>query len=149
MTATATTAAIDLPTAEHIAALFREHDVLPWQTVYLALPGEIATRRGKCAACALGILLVEAHGDAYRARSYCRRSDFTVKEALQAEIDLPPAFLFGLDDGFTSSNDDETWVEFLEEWAVDDSLYTEGFRVGWQAWELASAGVGLHAEARP
>jgi hypothetical protein len=138
MTAAAT--AIDLPTAESIADLFCEHDVLPWQTVYLALPGEIATRRGKCAACALGILLVEAHGDAYRARSYCRRSDFTVKEALRAEIDLPPAFLDGLDNGFTNSNDDP-WDEFLEDHDRDDSLYNQGFRVGWQAWELANAGA--------
>jgi hypothetical protein len=147
MTATAT--AIDLPTAEYIATLFREHDVLPWQTVYLALPGELATRPAKCVACALGILLVERRGGVSRARSYCRQSDSTVKEALQAEIDLPPAFLDGLDDGFTSSNDDETWEESLGEGGADDTLYIKGFRVGWEAWELANAGAGLPEEARP
>jgi hypothetical protein len=146
---TATTVAIDLPTAEQIAALFREHDILPWQTVYLALPGEIATRRWKCAACALGILLVERRGSVSEARSHCIRSRLPFGDAIRAVIDLPLAFLDGLDDGFTNSNDDETWEESLEDWAIDDSLYTEGFRVGWQAWELANAGAGLPEEARP
>jgi hypothetical protein len=138
---TATIAAIDLPTAESIAALFREHDVLPWQTVYLALPGELAKRPAKCSACALGILLVERHGSVSEALSHCRRSHLPFGDALRAEIDLPYAFLFGLEDGFTKSNDDETWEESLEERAVDDPLYTQGFRVGWQAWELANAGA--------
>jgi hypothetical protein len=145
---TATTAAIDLPTAESIAALFRKHDVLPWQDVYLALPGEIATRRRKCTACALGILLVERRGSVSKALSHCTRSHLPMGDAIKAEIDLPPAFLDGLDDGFTNRNDDDTWEEFLEEWAVDDLLYIEGFRVGWQAWELANAGVALHEEVR-
>jgi hypothetical protein len=143
-----TAAAIDLPTAERIAALFREHDVLPWQTVYLALPGEIATRPAKCTACALGILLVERRGSVSEARSHCCRSHLPFGEALRAGIDLPLAFLDGLDDGFTKSNDDETWEESLEEWAVDDSLYTEGFRVGWQAWELANAGAVSHTDGQ-
>jgi hypothetical protein len=149
MNAAATTAAIDLPTAESIAALFRKHDVLPWQDVYLALPGEIATRRRKCTACALGILLVERRGSVSEALSHCRRSRLSMGGALRAEIDLPLAFLFGLDDGFTNSNDDDTWEEFLEEWGVDDPLYIKGFRVGWQAWELANAVAGLSEEARP
>jgi hypothetical protein len=136
--------AIDLPTAEHIAALFREHDVLPWQTVYLALPGEIATCPAKCTACAIGILLVERRGSVSEARSHCRRSRLPFGDAIKAEIDLPLAFLEGLDDGFTKSNDDETWEESLEEWAVDEPLYAEGFRVGWQAWELANAGAEDH-----
>jgi hypothetical protein len=149
MTTAATTAtAIDLPTAESIAALFREHDVLPWQTVYLALPGEIATRHRKCAACALGILLVERRGSVYEALSHCRRSRLPFGDALRAEIDLPPAFLLGLDHGFTNSNDDDAWDEFLEDHDRDDSLYTQGFRVGWQAWELANAGAGLPERTR-
>jgi hypothetical protein len=136
-----TTAAIDLPTAESIAALFREHDVLPRQTVYLALPGDIATRRGKCTGCALGILLVERRGSVSEALSHCTRSRLSMGDAIAAGIDLPPSFLDGLDEGFTNSNDDETWEESLERWAVDDLLYIKGFRVGWQAWELANAGV--------
>jgi hypothetical protein len=146
---TATTATIDLPTAERIAALFRAHEVLPWQTVYLALPGDIVTRPAKCSACALGILLVERRGSVSEALSHCRRSRLPFGDAIAAEIDLPLAFLDGLDQGFTSSNDDETWEESLEEWAADDLLYIKGFRVGWQAWELANAGAGLPEEARP
>jgi hypothetical protein len=142
-------AAIDLPTAEQIADLFQKHNVFPCQTIYLALPGEIATRHRKCTACALGILLMERRGSVSEALSHCRRSRLPFGDALRAEIDLPPTFLDGLDDGFTKSNDDETWEESLEEWAVDDSLYTKGFRVGWQAWELANAGAGLPLEVRP
>jgi hypothetical protein len=149
MTATTMTTAIDLPTAEYIAALFREHDVLPRQTVYLALPGELVTRPAKCSACAVGILLVERRGSVSEALSHCTRSCLSMGDALRAEIDLPLAFLNGLDYGFTNSNDDETWEEFLEEWGVDDLLYIKGFRVGWQAWELANAGAGLPEEARP
>jgi hypothetical protein len=142
-------AAIDLPTAEQIADLFQKHNVFPCQTIYLALPGEIATRPAKCSACALGILLVERRGSVSEALSHYRRSRLPFGDALRAEIDLPLAFLNGLDYGFTNSNDDETWEESLEEWAVDDLLYIEGFRVGWQAWELANAGAGLPEEARP
>jgi hypothetical protein len=143
MTATATITEIELPTAEQIADLFREHDVLPWQSIYLALPDELAICPGKCAACAIGILLVMHRGSASRARSYCRRSGRTVKQALEAETGLPPDFVEGLDDGFSVSNDGETCEEYLAEWDADNSedpLYVEGFRVGWRAWELATAG---------
>jgi hypothetical protein len=151
-TATATITEIDLPTAESIAALFREHDVLPRQNLYLGLPDEFATRPGQCAACAVGILLVHARGDASRARWHCRRSTSTVKEALNAESGLPRAFLDGLDDGFSLNDGRRTWEQGLERWSEMDGdregpLYTGGFRVGWQAWELANATEGPLAES--
>jgi hypothetical protein len=140
VTATATITEIDLPTAESITALFREHDVLPRQAVYLDVTYDYLMRPLKCSACALGILLVDRRGSVSEALSHCTRSRLSMGDAIGAEIDLPTAFIDGLDDGFTNSNDDETWEEFLEEWAVDDPLYAEGFGVGWRAWELANTG---------
>jgi hypothetical protein len=138
---TATIPNIPLPTAEHIAALFREHDIIPEQLVYLDTSGTYP----KCRACAIGILLVEIRGSATKARAACR-SIRTVFDALAEASGLPPAFLNGLDDGFTNSDGGEVCVEDVHECSP---LYAEGYRVGWESWALASAGVSPPEEDRP
>lgn len=146
MTATATIAETDLPTAEHIAALFREHDVLPWQTVYLAPPHDDETRQPKCTACALGILLVAHVGDAFKARDdYCLNPGTVFKE-LAEESGIPFAFLHGLDNGFTDSLGGE--IPFDDGDIGDEPLYLEGYRVGWHAWELATVSSRPSVEPR-
>lgn len=161
MTATATIAAeTALPTAEAIADLFLEHDVLPWQTIYLSLPDDTMTHQMKCAACAIGILLIAERGGPFAARSDCFLSNRNVKAALKAETDLPLDWLDGLDDGFSLSDDrkdadrlmaqafhDRDSCSAIGIW--DESLYREGFRVGWRAWALAKVEAGRLAEPRP
>jgi hypothetical protein len=139
---TATIAEIALPTAAHIADLFREHDVLPYQLVYLDPPGSYA----KCRACAIGILLVEIRGSAAAARADCRRTSHTVFQALREASGLPREFLDGLDNGFTNSDGGE-YPDEEEDIDAIEALYSEGYRVGWEAWSLAHAGAESLAEA--
>jgi hypothetical protein len=142
---TATIAETTLPTAEHIAALFRKHDIIPRQRVYLDTSGLFGL---KCRACAIGILLVEIRGSAAAARADCRRSNRSVFNEYRLASGLPRAFLDGLDDGVTDSDGGEFPVNAE---ALDGlkSLYIEGYRVGWKSYGLASAGAGVLAEDRP
>jgi hypothetical protein len=142
---TATITEITIPTAEHIAVLFREHDVLPRQQVYLDTCGLFGL---KCRACAIGILLVEIRGSATEARADCLRSCHTVFQSLVEASGLPREFLGGLDNGFTASNGGEI-PDVVEEIGEFCPLYAEGYRVGWRAWALASAGVSPPEEGRP
>jgi hypothetical protein len=125
---------IELPTAAGIAALFREHDVIPEQLVYLALPD---LGRPKCRACAIGILLVELRGSAAAARADCRFLGRTIIEQCRRSSGLPREFIAGLDDGFTASDGSEIDHE-ISRFDGCHPLYIEGYRVGWDAWVIAS-----------
>jgi hypothetical protein len=141
MPMTATITEIALPTAESIAALFREHDIIPEQLVYLDTSGSCP----KCRACAIGILFVSIRGSAAEARADYRRSSMSIFRALVEASRLPFAFLDGLDDGFTNSDGREVCLEDIHE---TNPLYIDGYCVGWRAWALASAGAGAPAEGR-
>lgn len=120
------------PTPAYLAGLFPKHDIAPMQMLYLdPWRGDAGAAARAACGCEIGALLAEAYGGVVPALAFSAVSrHWEMKAEIARVTGLPPAYLEGIDTGFTQGGHD------VDDPDAKDPVYKAGVADGVAAYLL-------------